>query len=395
MRVCIFGSEIGWVKREVCIGGAQASAMRLAEALYSLGDEVFVFSSAPRGKPSGLSFTEWGTVINKRIIGRYMSLPYVLVYGAFSFFGLLHFCRRNRIEIINTHSGTFALCLIPSLVGKILKIPVIHTQYCEVLRSKNHLLELLEQTTIRFGSVAPNRFCGISKNVCSSLLSCGVPKLKVKRLPPVIAVKNISADLPKRRDSFGFSNNDSVALFIGNLKKNKGIDILIDAFINLAPKFSNLKLIITTELVHENFFSRKNRLQEKLAKHGLTDRVIWLGFVDDIISLIKEVDVVVVPFLDLKGISDYPLVLLEALSVNTPIIATDVGGVREVLNADSGILIPPGDVEALSRGIQSLAFEKESGRRVLAKGSPIECFSANTIGREYHSLFLKEKCSSD
>ena len=46
MRVCIFGSEIGPVKRGVFVGGSTVSAVRLAQALHIIGDEVFVLSSA-------------------------------------------------------------------------------------------------------------------------------------------------------------------------------------------------------------------------------------------------------------------------------------------------------------------------------------------------------------
>ena len=116
--------------------------------------------------------------------------------------------------------------------------------------------------------------------------------------------------------SLGFRKIDFVALFVGNLKKNKGLDVLFDALVNLASDYPNLRLLVTTELKHQNFLERKAALENKLIAQGLVDRVVWLGFVDDMIGLLSDVDVVVVPFLfDLKGISDYPLVVLEAMEV--------------------------------------------------------------------------------
>ena len=96
MNVCIFGSEIGLAKRNVFVGGAVVSAVRLGKALNELGDKVFVFSSAPRGRPSNVQLFDWGLVVNKHIPGIYFSIPYMLIYGVVSFFGLTKICK-NKI----------------------------------------------------------------------------------------------------------------------------------------------------------------------------------------------------------------------------------------------------------------------------------------------------------
>ena len=190
--------------------------------------------------------------------------------------------------------------------------------------------------------------------------------------------------------SLGFTESDFVALFIGNLKKNKGLDVLFDAFIALAPDFPNLRLLVTTEMEHQNYLERKTSLENKLFERGLTNKVVWLGFVDNIIGLIRDVDVVVAPFLNLNGISNYPLVVLEAISVGTPVVATNLGGTPEVLNNNVGILVPPGDVGALSRGLRRI-MTLEFGEKVTgSKNSPLRRFEANVVGQKYHALFLHE-----
>jgi len=392
MRVCIFGSEIGWVKKGVFVGGATVSAVRLAQALHDLGDEIFVFSSAPRGKPSGVYTLDWGSIVNRRISGRYMSLPYLLLYGLTSFFGLLQFCKRNQIEVINSHSGSVILCVVPSFVGKLLGIPVVHTQYCELTSETGGFDKVFGLFAPKLRLFTPSKFVGMSKNVHDSLLVAGIPDQKVVMIPPVVPVAAKSARSKiTYRHALGFGSNDLIVLFVGNLKRNKGADVLFEAFIKLAQTFPTLKLVVTTELVHESLSERKKSLQDKLVEHGLADRVVWLGFVETILDLIRDVDVVAVPFLDLKGISDYPLVVLEAMSVGTPVIATDVGGTREVLYEGAGILVPPGDVDALSKGLLRVLANKEnfnSGNS--ASGSLLGCFDADVIGRKYQLLFLGE-----
>jgi glycosyltransferase involved in cell wall biosynthesis len=390
LRVCIFGSEIGYVKKGVYVGGAQVSAVRLAKALHSQGDQVFVFSSAPRGKPSKSYSAEWGTVVNRQIPGRYMSFPYLLLYGLISFFGLIGFCKKNRIQVISSHAGSLALSIIPSTVGKILHLPVVHTQYCEVFESQNRFIRLLQRYVVNSRSSMPNKFCGISHNVCKSLAKLGVPASIIKMVPPIIILNQKPGKRTTQRASLGLEKKDFVALFVGNLKKNKGLDVLFDSFAEVATELSNIKIVVTTELVHENFLPRKNELQCKLAKSGLENRVIWLGVVDNIADLYKQVDVVVVPFLDLKGISDYPLVVLEAMSMNKPVIATDVGGTREVLTGDYGLLVPPGDVEAISKGLRYFASERNADEHPLPKKNFGKLFDENSVGHTYHELFLRE-----
>ena len=387
MRICIFGSEIGLVKKGVFVGGAVVSAVRLSQALHSLGEEVFVFSSAPRGRPSKVYVFDWGVIVNKRVPGRYMSLPYLVLYGVISFYGLLRFCKRNKIQIINSHSGSIVLSIIPSIVGKLLKTPVIHTQYCEVSLDTTGISKFLNHFMIKICLNLPAKFVGISKNVYVSLLRFGIPTKKVEMIPPIVPSVNKSVSSGRRyRDILKFEKNDLLALFIGNLEKNKGIDALLEAFIKLANELPELKLIITTELAHKGFFKRKRILQEKLAHYSLADRVVWLSFVDDILSLIMEADVLIVPFLDLKGVSDYPLVVLEAMSVGTPVIATNVGGTREILGKENGIMIPPGDVDALCLAIKKILVSKQVNRRCI--GSPlIRYFDACSVGRKYQKLY--------
>jgi glycosyltransferase involved in cell wall biosynthesis len=389
LRVCIFGSEIGWVKKGVYVGGAQVSAVRLAKALHIQGDQVFVFSSAPRGQPSKSYSTDWGTVVNRQISGRYMSFPYLLLYGVNSFFGLIRYCKKNRIQVISSHAGSLALSIIPSTVGKILHLPVIHTQYCEVFESHNRFIRLLQRFVVSSRLSMPNKFCGISYNVCKSLAKLGVPRSIIKMVPPIIILNQKPGKRTIQRASLGLEKKDFVALFVGNLKKNKGLDVLFASFAEVAYDLSDMKLVVTTELLHENFLPRKNELQGTLTKRGLNNRVIWLGVVDNIADLYKQVDVVVVPFLDLKGISDYPLVVLEAMSMNKPVIATDVGGTREILTGDYGLLVPPGDVEAISKGLRYFASERKTHEHPLPEKTFGKLFDEYSVGHRYHELFIR------
>ena len=392
MRVCIFGSEIGPAKNKVFVGGAVVNAIRLAKALYALGDEVFVFSSAPRGKPSKIYTFNWGVLVNKWIPGRYMSLPYIILYGVLSLFGLLRFCKRNRIEVINSHSGYVILCAIPSIVGKVLRVPVVHTQYCALSSSHVGLGGLFSSHFVtKLCLSLPTMFSAISDNLYASLVQAGLSDRKVKVIRPVVPSFEKDASFEREyRKLLGINDDDLVVLFVGNLKKNKGIDVLFEAFGKLADVFPKLRLIVTTELIHESFWERKRSLQDWLTRHGLGERVIWLGVVDNMLYLIKEVDVVVVPFLNLKGISDYPLVVLEALSAETPLVASEVGGIREIVrDGETGILVPPGDSKALSKALKDVLTSMNLRHRLVENmhRTSLTFCASEIVAQKYHELF--------
>lgn len=392
LRVCIFGSEIGSVKKGVFVGGSTVSAVRLGKALHDMGDEVFVLSSSPRGYPSGFYSFEWGSILNKRIPARYSSFPYLILYGFWSFFSLLKFCRKNRVNIINSHAGSFFLCVIPSMVGKILRIPVVHTQYCELNFLKIGTRGAVIASLATILSKLVNKFCGISFNVCDSLIEASIPIQKIVKVPPVVPFKKSgNIPVPKQFSFLKSFRGEFKILYVGNLRKNKGLDVLIEAFVSLSQKYPSMRLIITTELEHQGFSERKKKIQHMLENRDLVGRVTWLGIVDNIVGLIGEVDVVVIPFLDLKGISDYPLVMLEAIRAGTPVIASDIGGTSEVIGRDSGILVPPGDVDALFRALKSVFFGVPTNKhKDLLEMLPLLGFDSISIGKEYQSLFLNE-----
>ena len=395
MRVCVFGSEIGPVKKGIFVGGAAVSAIRLGRTLHTLGDAVFVFSSAPRGKPSKIYKFKWGVVVNKRIPGRYNSLPYNISFILISLLGLWFFCRRNKVDVISSHSGSVLLSIIPSIIGKFLRIPVIHTQYCVFdLQQRSWVNRSFSYALAKLCLKSPTRLVVISRNVYDSLMKAGVSIERLDIIPPIIPVfeKASNPDYTYRK-RLGLKHEDFVAIFVGNLKKNKGIDILLKAFHDLIEDGCRLKLIITTELIHGAFSERKKALSEYLLKHDLVNSVFWLDIVDDILTLLREADVLVVPFLNLKGISDYPLVTLEAISVGTPVIASDVGGIREIFqDKETGILVPSGDSEALHKALKNIVTNKKLEHRLRdsVQRFPLHCYDAGVVGRKYQELFLRE-----
>lgn len=148
-------------------------------------------------------------------------------------------------------------------------------------------------------------------------------------------------------------------LFVGRLASNKGLLRLADAFARIARSDPKASLVVVGADggVGPSFDARVREL-------GIGPQVVRLGFLEDEAELAQayaEARVAVLP-------SDYEafgLVLLEALAQGTPVIASRVGGIPEIVeDGRSGLLVPPGDVPALAEALEKLWSEPGLGRRL-------------------------------
>ena len=91
-------------------------------------------------------------------------------------------------------------------------------------------------------------------------------------------------------------------------------------------------------------------LNKRTQELGLTENVHWFGFVPDAYHYLHAFDIFVLPSVK-EGL---PFTLLEAGCANLPVVATDVGGVSEIITGETGILVPPKDPEALVHALTTL-----------------------------------------
>lgn len=169
----------------------------------------------------------------------------------------------------------------------------------------------------------------------------------------VVHIDN-GVDLPPAAPPTGPVRN---LLFVGLLVERKGVHLLLDA---LARARHTLPEDVTLTVVGDG--PERAALQARAAATGLDGRVRFLGFRDDVPDLLARADGFVLPSL----LEQQPLVLLEALGAGLPVLATDVGGVRDLVG-DTGLVVPAGDVPALARGLEALT--SSDGAEVGARGA--------------------------
>ena len=140
----------------------------------------------------------------------------------------------------------------------------------------------------------------------------------------------------------------------GSFAPCKATPMLVGTFLALAARHADLRLRMIGD--------GKDRPRcEELARQEIAgDRVEFTGFRTDVPAQLEETDAFVLPSLN----ENLPLALLQAMALGLPCVATDVGGVREVIDADCGVLIPPGDDASLRAAMALLINDPELASRL-------------------------------
>lgn len=148
------------------------------------------------------------------------------------------------------------------------------------------------------------------------------------------------------------------------ISPRKGIHYLIDSFYHVQQSWDDVELKIPSEPPdkHVDYYEY---LQEIVNDYGIEDKVTFMGWVDDPAEYLTSLDIFVLPS-ENEGI---PGAIKEALAMELPVVATDVGGISDVIqDGESGILVEPGDPEAIADGIDFLLTHPEERIRMGTRG---------------------------
>jgi len=211
-----------------------------------------------------------------------------------------------------------------------------------------------------------SRFIYISQAVQRSHLESGVPCRKGLVVYNGLDVQSFiaSLDREKGRQSLGLSPDDLAVGIVGRLDAWKGQEVFLRAMARVKDAIPQARGIVVGEVAAENpgyldvLLSLRNEL-------GLADRVVFGGFQMDVPAVMSALDILV-----LASTSPEPFgrVLIEAMAAGKPVVATDAGAAREIIeDGVHGLLVPAGEAEAMARAIISLLTHRDAalvmGRR--------------------------------
>ncbi len=193
----------------------------------------------------------------------------------------------------------------------------------------------------------------------AALLRLGTAPERIHRVPASPNVHTPDrAQVDALRAHYGQA---SLILFAGRLLVEKGVGDLISAFAQLE---SNVRLAILGE------GSDRAQFEAQARELGVTDRVEFFGWVDKaaLANYLAAADVFVGPSKPGPGgwVEAQGLVFVEAMAAGAPVVATRCGGIPDmIVHEETGLLVEPGDVEALAVAIRKILLEPELRQRLV------------------------------
>lgn len=188
-----------------------------------------------------------------------------------------------------------------------------------------------------------------------------VPNAKVRRIHNGIDLARFVPQEPSTslRAALGLTVQDRVIVSVGRFVPFKGYDILIEAAALLHRTEPQLHWVLVGN------GEQRERLVERCAAHGLSSQVHFVGWKDDVRQWLALGDLFVLPSLA----EHFGRVIVEAMAMGKPVVATDAGGVPEIVaHGETGLLVPPGDAEQLAGAVLHLLHHQAELTRCGAAG---------------------------
>lgn len=266
------------------------------------------------------------------------------------FFKLVVFLHEHRFDIVHTHTskagilGRWAAWL--SGVPHIIHTPHGHVFYGYFNEFVTKVFLWVEQLTV---PITDKIIC-LTELGKKEHLKYGVGREDKLKVIHSGVDMNVFQSLEQTLFSDVDVDKKIIVGVVARLEPVKGIDVLIDAVPLILNNSKNVEFWIVGD------GTEKNNLKEKVSKIGLEDKVLFYGHRDDVQALISEMDIFVLPSRN-EGMGR---VIVEAMALGKPVVASKVGGVPDLVEHDvNGMLVPSEDPEALSKKILDLIVHKD------------------------------------
>ena len=339
------------------IGGMQNHTAALTRCLDARGLEQTVLTSrlaAPTGS------TRWGNYAVVRRTGlRTARLRQLWALGALPH--VLSSRVGRRVDLVHAHQGediaTLALGLLAATVHR---CPLVVTLHCSVRHTftggspKARFLRLVGGAVERAAVRRAAAVIVLVPRTAELLREDGVAEEKVHVLPsgfePALFERptaDIFPGVPRPRVGY-----------VGRLAEQKRPDLLVEAFGDVTA---------TASLVVVGDGPLRQRVEAAVRRSPARDRITLHGFVphDEVPAVLRSLDLLVLP----SVYEEMGSVLTEAMASGLPVVASDVGGIPNVVtDGETGILVPPGDVVALTKALDDVLGDAALSLRLGEEG---------------------------
>ncbi|MEZ5550316.1 MAG: glycosyltransferase [Pseudomonadales bacterium] len=268
---------------------------------------------------------------------------------------IIHLIDKHQVDILHTHDARTDLFGV--VVARRRPVVLVSTVHGWISNSvKARFINWLDKRLLR----RMDCVIAVSEDTREKL-GHSFPKARTIVIPNALRTENYLSgnDASQFRAENGFRESDVLIANIGRLSPEKGQALFLNAGEQILKRCRDARLVLI------GIGQDESKLRELASRLGILAKVRFLGFVQDMRQ--------VYPALDLVVQSSYtegmPNVILESLLLNTPVIATAVGGTQEIIvNQQHGVLIPSGDVSALVAAMGEFLENRDRHRIMACEG---------------------------
>lgn len=268
------------------------------------------------------------------------------------------------------------LCGVPIL--SVVQAPISRDTNAERPGRTNALVE-------RLTSFLTQRYVAVSRAVAKDLCSLGVRSSKIgviyNSFDPMMLERAPYARV--LREELELSPEAPLVGMVASFRPRKGAEYLIDAMAEVVREIPEALLVLVG---HGDWVKGEDYLQvlrDRARDRGIAANLRTLGFRKDVEEVLSSLSIKVLPSVFGEGSS---LVLMEAMALGVPVIASDTEGNNEVVEHErSGLLVPARDAQALAAAILRVLSDADCAQRLGGAGQErvISLFAADQMARAY------------
>ena len=302
----------------------------------------------------------------------------------FIFLRLFLLLARNRYDIVHTH--LIGANVLAAPLAALYRVPVrfTHDQTHDDVRDYSWVHRWLDTLANRLNhhviavSTSIRTFLRRKENISADKISVIYNSVDLLRFSP----KDGEKVRPAARQKWGLPPEALIVGGVGRLHYQKNFPLFLEVAAKVCARLPQALFVIAGE------GSERAALEEMTRKLGLGDRVRFLGFVKEMEELYQGLDLLLLT----SHFEGTPLTVLEAMAMGTPVVASRVDGVEEVIeDGKDGILVPPGNkdkfVQEICRVLQDRSLRQRLSRAGQEKAR--QHFSAEAMVRQVEALYLQ------
>ena len=265
--------------------------------------------------------------------------------------------KQHSISLI--HANSLSVAILGGIVAKWHRIPILmHKRYATSYGILDKICAKLLRRVILVSEATRWDFAPAEKQ---TLIYNGVDLEAFQASQE--EVESLRTELLSENESVTQNNTASTPpLFVGvvtRITPEKGIHFLVRAMAELKKtehKSVNVKLLIVGGPYFQKDRDYMESLKQEAVDLGVADSVIFTGFLSDTRVVTSLLDIVLVPSIIPEAC---PRTIIEAMAVGKPVIATPLGGSKELVTPETGVLVPPENAEAIAYAIAELTNDSE------------------------------------